>query len=263
MSFMTRLAAAAILYLPIALPATEQEGTFNISVTFGPNAEVPDPRLGYNGWMSNQTGVTETLMGIDYDLNLYPRLAESIEQVAPTTWRVTLREGPQFHDGSAVTAQAVVDAITPITIEGDPARNARVARVLDLKGMSTDGAMTVVFETNSPNAAFQWSLSDQVLRSWVRRQRHSRSTPRVPISSAKPFPNSFTVLKPTPNTASGHQVLRRCVLLHLLSKRRRLSLLKRAMSTWSSTTPRRISSVFRKRGLLASRPRRRGSISIR
>lgn len=25
--------------------------------------------------MSHQTGVTETLMGIDYDLNLYPRLA--------------------------------------------------------------------------------------------------------------------------------------------------------------------------------------------
>ena len=160
MSFMTRLAAAAILSLSTALPATEQEGTFNISVTFGPNAEVPDPRSGYNGWMSNQTGVTETLMGIDYDLNLYPRLAESIEQVTPTTWRVTLREGLQFHDGTAVTAQAVVDAITPITIEGDPARNARIARVLDLKGMSTDGAMTVVFETNSPNAAFQWSLSD-------------------------------------------------------------------------------------------------------
>lgn len=52
-------------------------------MTFGPTAEVPDPRAGYNGWMSNQTGVTETLMGIDYDLNLYPRLASGIEQTSP------------------------------------------------------------------------------------------------------------------------------------------------------------------------------------
>ena len=160
MSFMTRLAAAALLSLSTALPTSAQEGSFAISVTFGPTAEVPDPRAGYNGWMSNQTGVTETLMGIDYDLNLYPRLAESIEQVNPTTWRVTLREGLQFHDGSPVTAQAVVDAITPISVEGDPAHNARVAGVLDLKSMATDGDRVVVFETNSPNAAFQWSLSD-------------------------------------------------------------------------------------------------------
>ena len=160
MSFMTRLAAAAFLSLSTALPALAQEGTFNISITFGPTAEVPDPRAGYNGWMSNQTGVTETLMGIDYDLNLYPRLAESIEQVTPTTWHVMLREGLHFHDGSPVTAQAVVDSITPMTVEGDPAHNARVTKVLDLKGMSTDGDLTVVFETNSPNAAFQWSLSD-------------------------------------------------------------------------------------------------------
>ena len=114
MSRLKRIAAAALLALGFTGPALAQDGSFAISVVFGPTAEVPDPRAGYNGWMSNQTGVTETLMGIDYDLNLYPRLAESIEQMGPTTWHVTLREGLQFHDGSAVTAQAVVDAITPL-----------------------------------------------------------------------------------------------------------------------------------------------------
>lgn len=71
--------------------------------------------MGYNGWMSNQTGLTETLMGIDYELDLYTRLAKSIEQTAATTWRVALREGLVFHVGSPVTAQAVIDAITPIS----------------------------------------------------------------------------------------------------------------------------------------------------
>ncbi|MEL6620571.1 MAG: ABC transporter substrate-binding protein [Pseudomonadota bacterium] len=160
MSILTRIAAAALIAVGTTLPVTAQEDTLVISVTFGPTAEVPDPRAGYNGWMSNQTGVTETLMGIDHDLNLYPRLAESIEQTAPTTWRVTLRDGLTFHDGTPVTAQAVIDAIAPISIEGDPAHNARIAKVLDLAGMSTDGDRVVVFETNSVNAAFQWNLSD-------------------------------------------------------------------------------------------------------
>lgn len=160
MSVFARLAAAALIVLGTPLAAAAQEGTLTISVTFGPTAEVPDPRAGYNGWMSNQTGVTETLMGIDYDLNLYPRLAETIEQTAPETWRVTLREGLMFHDGSPVTAQAVIDAIAPISDETDPAFNKRISGVLDLAEMSADGDRVVIFETNSPNAAFQWSLSD-------------------------------------------------------------------------------------------------------
>ncbi|MEP1649513.1 MAG: ABC transporter substrate-binding protein [Paracoccaceae bacterium] len=131
-----------------------------ISIGFGPTAEVPDPRAGYNGWMSNQTGVTETLMGIDYEMKLYPRLAEEIAQSSPTTWRVTLRDGLTFHDGSAVTAQTVVDAIAPIADEEHAGHNARIASLLDLAGMSTDGDNVVVFETNSPNAAFPWTLSE-------------------------------------------------------------------------------------------------------
>lgn len=160
MSFISRLALTVLVALGTTLPATAQEGSLTISIGFGPTAEVPDPRAGYNGWMSNQTGVTETLMGIDYDLNLYPRLAESIEQSSPTTWRVTLREGLMFHDGSPVTSQAVIDAITPISIEDHPGSNARVAKLMDLAGMSADGDSVVVFETNSPNAAFPWTLSE-------------------------------------------------------------------------------------------------------
>ena len=156
----SRLACVAALALSTALPANAQEGSLTISTGFGPTAEVPDPRASYNGWMSNQTGVTETLMGIDYDLNLYPRLAEGIEQSAPTTWRVTLRDGLKFHDGSPVTAQAVIDAIAPIADEAHPGHNARVAKLLDLAGMSTDGDLVAVFETISPNAAFPWTLSE-------------------------------------------------------------------------------------------------------
>ena len=163
MSLLPRFAVATLLALGTALPVSAQEGSLTISVGFGPTAEIPDPRAGYNGWMSNQTGVTETLMGIDYELNLYPRLAEGIEQSSPTTWRVTLRDGLMFHDGTPVTAQAVVDAIAAISDEDHPGHNARVASLLDLAGIEADGDTIVVFETNSPNAAFPWTLSEPAI----------------------------------------------------------------------------------------------------
>ena len=160
MTALFRFAATAFLALGILLSTVAQAKELTISVTFGPDAEVPDPRAGYNGWLSNQSGVTETLMGIDYDLNLYPRVAAGIEQTAPTTWRVTLNEGVKFHDGTPVTSQAVVDSIAAISDENNAGHNARVAKLLDLAGMSVDGDQVVVFETNSPNAAFPWTLSE-------------------------------------------------------------------------------------------------------
>ena len=181
MSYIKGLAAAALLSLSNAVPAVAQEGSLTISVNFGPSAEVPDPRAGYNGWMSNQTGVTETLMGIDYDMNLYPRLASGIEQASQTTWRVTLREGVMFHDGTAMTAQAVVDAIAAISKEDHTAHNARVAKLLDLASMSTDGESVVVFETKSPNAAFPWTLSEPAIAIL------GASSEAYPINATGPF----------------------------------------------------------------------------
>ncbi len=144
----------------VALPVVVQANSLTIATSFGPTAEIPDPRAGYNGWLSNQSGVTETLMGIDYSMNLYPRVASGVEQASPTQWRVTLRDDIKFHDGTAVTAQSVVDTINGILEEGHVGYNARVAKLLDLAGVSTDGDSVVVFDTNSPNAAFPWTLSE-------------------------------------------------------------------------------------------------------
>ncbi|TNJ40549.1 ABC transporter substrate-binding protein [Phaeobacter sp. B1627] len=164
MSLFESLAASALIALSLAQPVfaqkADQKADLTIAVGFGPTSDVPDPRAGYNGWMSNQTGVTETLMGIDYDLKLYPRLAQVIDLIQPTTWHVTLREGVKFHDGTPVTAQSVTDAIAPVLDPSHSAYNARIADLLDLASVTTVGDRVVVFETNSPNAAFPWSLSE-------------------------------------------------------------------------------------------------------
>ncbi|MEM6741795.1 MAG: ABC transporter substrate-binding protein [Pseudomonadota bacterium] len=158
MSLISRVTAAAMLSLATALPAAADSLT--ISVGFISSDALPDPRAQYNGWMSNQTGVTETLMGVDYELNLYPRVAEGIEQVEPTLWRLTLREDVMFHDGTPVTAEAVIAAIAAISEEGHPGHNARISSLLDLAGMSAESDRVILFETNSPNAAFPWTLSE-------------------------------------------------------------------------------------------------------
>jgi len=137
-----------------------QEGSLTIGYLTGPADETPDPRVRYNGWTSNQTGVTETLMGLTTDMELYPRLAETIERTDPTSWRVTLREGLTFHDGSPVTAQDVVDSIAPILDEKSPAHNPRNAGLLGLEAMETEGEQMVVFRTKAPDAAFPWILTE-------------------------------------------------------------------------------------------------------
>ena len=154
------VAALAALTLPLAQPSAAQEGRLIIAYHSGPTAEVPDPRIRYNGWLSNQTGVTETLMGLTPEMELYPRLAENLEQEDDTTWRITLREGVTFHDGTPVTAQAVIDSIAPILDEGSEFHNQRNAGLLGIAGMEAEGDRVVVFRTTEPNAAFPWILTE-------------------------------------------------------------------------------------------------------
>lgn len=154
-------AATAVSLLFAAAPSAEaEEGTLTIAYLSGPTAEVPDPRIRFNGWLSNQAGVTETLMGLTPEMELYPRLAETIEQMDDMTWRVTLRDGLTFHDGSPVTAADVVASITPILEEASEVYNPRNAGLLGLEGIEADGDRDVIFRTAEPNSAFPWILTE-------------------------------------------------------------------------------------------------------
>jgi peptide/nickel transport system substrate-binding protein len=52
--------------------------------------------------------VHDTLVMRDNNLKLMPGLATSWQQVNPTTWRFTLRQGVKFHDGTPFTADDVI-----------------------------------------------------------------------------------------------------------------------------------------------------------
>ncbi|MEL7527221.1 MAG: ABC transporter substrate-binding protein, partial [Pseudomonadota bacterium] len=90
-----------------SLPVHAAEKTMRIAVPFGPKSSVPDPRARQNGWLSNRAGVSETLIGLGYDMTMQPRLAETFQNLSPTEWKLTLRKDVKFHDGSDMTAQDV------------------------------------------------------------------------------------------------------------------------------------------------------------
>jgi peptide/nickel transport system substrate-binding protein len=52
--------------------------------------------------------VHDTLVMRDNNLKLVPGLATSWQQLSPTTWRFTLRQGVKFHDGTPFTADDVI-----------------------------------------------------------------------------------------------------------------------------------------------------------
>ncbi|KIC32201.1 ABC transporter substrate-binding protein [Leisingera sp. ANG-S5] len=152
----TCLAAAALL----SPAAAETKLEMVIAAPFGPKSSIPDPRARQNGWLSNRAGVSETLIGIGYDMTLQPRLATGFENLSEREWKITLREGVKFHDGSAVTAQAVKESFEKLSEEGHPGNNPRLVKLLNIESIELVDDKTLVFRTSAPNSAFLWSLTE-------------------------------------------------------------------------------------------------------
>ncbi|MBE1291069.1 MAG: ABC transporter substrate-binding protein [Rhodobacteraceae bacterium] len=145
-----------------SLSATQlaAENTMIVAAPFGPKSSIPDPRARQNGWLSNRAGVSETLIGLGYDMSMQPRLAVSYENLSPTEWKLTLRDGVTFHDGTPVTAQSVKDSFAKLDVEGHAAHNPRLSKLLGIADIQTPDDKTLIFTTKAPNSAFLWSLTE-------------------------------------------------------------------------------------------------------
>ena len=152
--------AAALLWLPAATAQPVAAQTMTVAYPFGVGEAVPEPRARFNGAFTSRAGVTETLMGLDHDMQLFPWLAEGVAAVDDTTWRVTLREGLRFHDGAAVDAEAVVAAIEAVGQADHPGHNPRLVALLALEEVTAQDPRTVVFRTRAPDADFPHTLAD-------------------------------------------------------------------------------------------------------
>jgi len=70
------------------------------------------------GFFPLNTNIFESLVYLTPDYQIEPRLAESWEFVEPGTWRIALRQGVLFHDGTPFTAEAVKYTMDRIASNG-------------------------------------------------------------------------------------------------------------------------------------------------
>ena len=126
---------------------------------FGPTVSFPDPAKGSNGWYTNEAGVTETLLVLDFDMNLKPWLADSYKNIGPLSWEIKLRKGVRFHDDTPFNAPAVKWAIQRMIDEGGEVFNKRIQGLLNLREIVVQDEHTLIFHTREPNAAFLYDLT--------------------------------------------------------------------------------------------------------
>jgi peptide/nickel transport system substrate-binding protein len=103
----TALVLAAIL--PSTLPSLAAEA-LQIGQTFLTSGL--DPTKGSNGWALVSHGIGEQLFTVDKEGQLVPELAESADRTGDLTWRVRLKPGRFFSDGTPVSAQEVARALS-------------------------------------------------------------------------------------------------------------------------------------------------------
>src|SRR5690554_5609355 len=100
--------------------------------------------------------VYEPLVQYDPEFNIAAGLATKWEQVEPTIWRFTLREGVKFHDGSPFSADDVAFSIQRAL---SPTSNFK-AYVNGIKGVTAVNPTTVEIETVAPNAVLLRQLTN-------------------------------------------------------------------------------------------------------
>ena len=107
-----------------------------------------DPNRTFNGLSFSITNqVYETLVYFGEDGVIKPRLAESWEFVEPNVLELTIREGVTFHDGTPLTAEAVVASLEHF-LDPEATNPGRfvLSRLSDIRA-TEDGKVQLVTET--------------------------------------------------------------------------------------------------------------------
>ena len=114
---LTGLLAALVAF---GSPAFAAGGKLIIADAFPPTAgwamETDD------SFTLTKAGCLEGLVRLDFDGALVPALSTGWEQVSPTEWDVTVREGVKFQNGEPLDAAAVAGALNHVLSADAPAR---------------------------------------------------------------------------------------------------------------------------------------------
>ena len=153
------LAAAAALLLAVAgcgssPTAGDGDRTLTVALQFPPRAAYAFDAD--DGALLMTLGVAEPLTTVDAAAQPAPNLAASWAQTAdPRTWRFELREGVTFHDGTPLTAAAVVTALSYVAGVTAPPRAIRDIGF----AVRAAGERTVEISTKEPDPVLPLRMS--------------------------------------------------------------------------------------------------------
>jgi peptide/nickel transport system substrate-binding protein len=160
--------ACALAALACTFACREQrtdEGAQSALVVLLPReAQEIDPRFSGDAYGHKVSRLLfASLVTIDpHSLEVVPDLAEHVEVVTPSSYRVRLRAGLRFSDGSALDAQDVAATYRSVV---DPKLATRYARTYQrIARVQVVDPLTVVFELDGPHATFLTDLELPILR---------------------------------------------------------------------------------------------------
>jgi peptide/nickel transport system substrate-binding protein len=105
----------------------------------------------------NESEILDTLIKLDYDMNLVPGLATAWERSSPTVWHLHLRDGVRFQDGTPLDAAAVKNSLERVT-----ALLPYAADLLNITRIDATGPLDLDIETSEPFAALPNQLTDAI-----------------------------------------------------------------------------------------------------
>jgi peptide/nickel transport system substrate-binding protein len=135
------------------------------------------------------TNITEPLLRVDPSGQLVPNLAESWEQVDPTTLKITLRSGVKFHDGTEMTAE---DVAFSLNRHRDPDVGSYLATFHErVKDVAATGPLEVTATMTQPDAIFVSALATMAgavaSKAFIEANGKKVGTPEVGIVGTGPF----------------------------------------------------------------------------
>lgn len=178
--------AVCVLTCACASQRTEAPASSALVVLLPRDVQEIDPRFTGDAYgLKLSRLLFASLVTIDPDrLEVVPDLAEQVVVDTPVRYRVRLRAGLQFSDGSALDADDVAATFRSVV---DPAMGTRYARTYQrIARVIVEDSRTIVFELSGPHATFMTDLELPILRA-EDEHRHIGGLDAAPPVGAGPY----------------------------------------------------------------------------
>lgn len=101
-----------------------------------------NPANEWDGWTTSRIGAGETLIIVNDKMEFVGQLADKLENVAPTTWKLHTRKGVKFQNGDDMTPEEV-----KASLEWIMKTNERTSTASKIKDITVDGENLVITTT--------------------------------------------------------------------------------------------------------------------